>query len=522
MLRDLSKAGAQKQSIRADVAVIGSGLAGLIMASRLRRRGCRVVVLESGGMTQRTERHPLNEVVQGAEFYRGAEEGRVRCLGGTSTRWGGAMLPFQPSDLGRHTAGWDIDWLISIEDLAQQFVEIERIFDLPEGRFEPEEQPQAASDKFSLRSAKWPTFRMRNVTHVLRRDIGDAGLEVWLNATATKFRLDEAGRLSDVRALSPNGNELTVEAPCFALAAGAIESTRLLLLMDFQNDNRIFAPDGVLGRYFFDHLSAPAATIAPNDRDALVSSFGLRFEAHGMRDCRVEPTHALRSELALPGAFAHVATVSPGHNEFTAMRSVYRAIQRNSGPPTRDIATLAYNIGPLVQLAWWRFIKRRLLPPREAIFELALVIEQLPHAENRITISPDRKDANGSPLAKIEWRIHEEDLQAFRTLQRALVEFWKVAFRSIGELSPTAIEVWRNRMLESSGIYHPGGSTRMGASPSRGVVDAELRTFRIPNLYVVSTSAFPSGGSANPSFMLMALALRAAERIAAEVQRRTV
>jgi choline dehydrogenase-like flavoprotein len=48
-------------------------------------------------------------------------------------------------------------------------------------------------------------------------------------------------------------------------------------------------------------------------------------------------------------------------------------------------------------------------------------------------------------------------------------------------------------------------------------VDGDLRTFRVPNLSVVSTSCFPTGGGANPTFMLMAFALRAADWIATEM-----
>lgn len=522
MLHDLSKANVPRQSVRADVVVIGAGLAGLIMAARLRRRGCRVVVLESGGMAQASERHSLNEVVQGGQIYRGAEEGRFRCLGGTSTRWGGAMLPFLPSDLGPHTAGWDIDWLVSIEDLAEKFVELEKLFELPGGAFEieAENHPPASSSSFLLRSAKWPTFRMRNVAHVLRRDIEAAGLDVWLNATATSFRFDEAGRLAAITALSPSGHELTIEAPYFAVTAGAIESTRLLLMMDSQHGNRIFAANGVLGRYFYDHLSAPAATFTEVDRSALVATIGLRFDARGMRDYRIEPTGSLRAELALPGAFAHIAACQRGGDGFTALRAIYRAVQRKSLPGWGDVALLARNPGWFTRAAWWRFAKGRLLPPPGAIFELVLVTEQMPHPDNRITLSPDRKDSFGSSLAQIDWQIREPDLEAFRMLQSALVTYWaNSAFRSFGKLSPTPFEVWRNRMYEGGGIYHPGGSTRMGTSRSRGVVDAQLRTFGVRNLYVVSTSTFPSGGSANPSFMLMAFALRAAEQIAADLQR---
>src|SRR5262245_42437278 len=83
---------------RTDVLIVGAGTCGLLLASKLRARGLHVDVLESGGMDQSEPIHPLNHVVQLGRMYRGATVGRFRCLGGTSTRWGGALIPFLPAD----------------------------------------------------------------------------------------------------------------------------------------------------------------------------------------------------------------------------------------------------------------------------------------------------------------------------------------------------------------------------------------------------------------------------------------
>jgi choline dehydrogenase-like flavoprotein len=85
-------------------------------------------------------------------------------------------------------------------------------------------------------------------------------------------------------------------------------------------------------------------------------------------------------------------------------------------------------------------------------------------------------------------------------------------------LEPTPEHVFLERLQTDSDFFHPGGTTRMGRDVHSGVLDADLRTYRIDNLYVVSTSAFPSGGGANPTFMLMAIALRAAEHVARRVE----
>jgi choline dehydrogenase-like flavoprotein len=55
------------------------------------------------------------------------------------------------------------------------------------------------------------------------------------------------------------------------------------------------------------------------------------------------------------------------------------------------------------------------------------------------------------------------------------------------------------------------GGCRMGDRPETGVVDADLRSFAIPNLYVVDGSVLPTQGSANPALTIMALAARAAD-----------
>jgi len=51
----------------------------------------------------------------------------------------------------------------------------------------------------------------------------------------------------------------------------------------------------------------------------------------------------------------------------------------------------------------------------------------------------------------------------------------------------------------------------MSAGPRDGVVDADLRTWAIPNLWVVDGSVLPTQGAANPALTIMALAARAAD-----------
>ena len=110
------------------------------------------------------------------------------------------------------------------------------------------------------------------------------------------------------------------------IAAGAIESTRLLLLIDHQNDNRVFAPDRVLGRYFHDHVSTETGRLAVADKTALNRVVGFRFEGGGMRNLRFEPGSELRAAHRLPAGFVHIAFGTETPAGFDVLRSVYRKI----------------------------------------------------------------------------------------------------------------------------------------------------------------------------------------------------
>jgi choline dehydrogenase-like flavoprotein len=73
---------------------------------------------------------------------------------------------------------------------------------------------------------------------------------------------------------------------------------------------------------------------------------------------------------------------------------------------------------------------------------------------------------------------------------------------------------WEDKIL---GGPHHMCTTRMAASPRQGVVDADCRVHSVANLYVAGSSVFATGGYANPTFTIVALALRLADRLRAEL-----
>jgi choline dehydrogenase-like flavoprotein len=493
-----------------DVHVVGAGIAGLLIATRLARRGLHVAVTESGGEHQSGETHPLNEVEHLRSVYAGAEYGRTRCLGGTSTRWGGAMIPFLAADL-------DDRWPIGHAEFARYIPELETMFGLPSGSYDGPDLTQSRDDAPAThvaRLAKWPPFAKRNVATLLSSDLRRSdGPEVWLEATATGFAFAPNGHIASVTATAPGGRKLVVRAKQTVFAAGAIESTRLLLLADRQAGDRIFAPDAVLGRYFHDHLSICVADIIPIDRAALNRVAGFRFDGRGMRNLRFEPSEAPAVRALTPASFAHVAFTSGPNSGFEALRAVLQSLQRRQMPGPAVVLPLLRSTPWLLRAAWWRAVEHRLLYPDKCPVELHMVVEQKPRAENRILLSSGKRDFLGQPLAAIDWGVTDEDARALRQATDLFARFWdRSTLAQLGTLCRRSDAEYT--LLTSHGIYHPGGSTRLGWSVSEGVVDAELRTFRVPNLSIAATSIFPTGGGANPTMMLMLASLRLADRLA--------
>ena len=504
------------------MAVVGGGLAGLVLARSLTKLGHYVVVLESGGEQQLEEVHPLNEVELTAQRYQGATEGRFRALGGTSTRWGAALLPYLHTDLDAHPCGWHDGWGLNADDLAKYLAPLEHDFGIVGGGYEGENRYAHLLPSFLPRLPKWPAFRKRSISNVYRDSIAsDPRLIIWVNATVTEIKLD-MGRVRGLTAKSDNGHELDISTTHVAIAAGAIETTRLLLLLDRAHCGRIFTSTSPLGQGFHDHLSAPIAVLNERDRGAIIRLFGFRFTSGGMRNLRFELAPRARAGGGLPGAFLHVAFSRDNESGFEGLRRFYQAIQRGSPPALTDIGTILADLPWFLGAVWWRFAEKRVLPPTRAQFLLHLVTEQKPDCDNRICLSPTARDHFGQPRAQIHWEVRDEDLMHFARIANLATEEWATGpLAALAGIMPRPAEIVAQELVNGGGIYHPAGTTRMGSSAADSVVDSQLRVHGVTGLWSVATSVFPSIGGTSPSLGLMQFALRAAENIAVSVARRS-
>jgi choline dehydrogenase-like flavoprotein len=117
------------QTVSSTICIVGAGIAGLTLASRLAASNITVHLLEAGGLELEDRSQALYATEQPADVHLGAHEGRFRVFGGSSTRWGAQLLPF-PEDIFTPPPGSPSrPWPITESDLLPYYEEIQKMFD---------------------------------------------------------------------------------------------------------------------------------------------------------------------------------------------------------------------------------------------------------------------------------------------------------------------------------------------------------------------------------------------------------
>lgn len=506
------------------ICILGAGLAGLLVAHRLARAGHRVIVVESGGDGYDVATHALNTIDDPTGLYNHALTGRFREFGGNSRYWGGRLIPLSPNDTAARPYLSLPGWPIPLRELAPYRQEIETMFELDRssyeedllGRLDPDGLLPRNDPDLTCRWSKIPSFRRTNLAAKLKHELAHRdNVEIWLGATVCEFELDRlAGRLSGIVARDFSGRTLTVTAREFVWAAGAIETTRLLLLLDAASGHRVFQGCEVLGRYFQEHAKAVVGCIRPVDPVATNKLFAYRFAGLGRRYLYLELTPAVQEADEVASAYAEVALDLQPNSPLALVRGVLRGIQkRHLALGVRDTGRLVGHVRYLARGAYWYLVRRQMLMPSDTGLKLEITAEQMPDLGNRITLSP-RRDQLGVPMARLDWRFTERDERTFQSARRRIAGYWMRS--GLERICPIewapGISGGSIRLIDvADQRAHPSGTTRMGTDPRASVVGPDLRCHHVPNVSVVSTSTFPSAGSINPTMTLMQLALRTAD-----------
>ena len=503
--------------IESELAIVGTGAAGLALAREFAGTGIQVALLEAGGL--RASRRAQAD-------YRGRNTGRtniglatsrVRCFGGSTTVWGGQSRPLDPLDFeerdGIAWSGWPFDFahLAPFYQRAQAFCQLGP-FD-----YQPPPSLRIASDLLTTRLYQFS--HPVNLAQVHRQAIEEAvNIRVYLNANLVSIQPDHDGsRVRELMVARGTGHPIPVRARCYVLACGGIENPRLLLANGLGNAHDL------CGRTFMDHPYVFPGYVEPSRPG---------FPPEGWVIGGYPPVERQHSALGLPdrlirserlnGASLYLvrraryktsgAYWSPGGRALLHLIEIVQRREEADGRLGQDVSDLFSDLPNVVRTAWGRV---QGLWDRDDVLAMRIAIEATPCRESRVRLGKTT-DRWGIPRPELEWRLNDRDRAGYERLLEVLrAELPRLGLGRLVEHGRYDPDGWPSGMI---GGKHHMGTTRMHPDPRLGVVDPDGRVHNMENLFLAGSSVFPTGGYANPTLTIAALAIRLADRLKATLR----
>lgn len=439
-----------------DIIIVGAGIAGQALASGLEE--CKVLMIEAGEAAQ------PHRIIEAKKSQQAIAEDKYRAfgVGGTSTIWGGGLVPFSDLDL--------LSWPKSVRQeihhylpsALQFFTKSPKIADRVKRYWEAKLIPAQPGP---------PTcqalFQLRKEDLLVDLGNSSSGKRVLLNNHWVEYISPKSSirKHAEVAIKRKDGKLFSATSEAVVIACGGIES--LAMISRSPQIDSMFAKNNNY-RGFSMHVSGLVGVAKlPKGQNPI--------------ECQTLP-----SEQLLP--FLHIASAGiPGHSAF-----------RVNFQPVR------YNLLPLIGLKFHgmslyaEILKNALSGQRSWLINIDG--DQRPSQNSNVQIR------NGS--AHITLSIDDSDLKAIREVQAQTMEYLRKRGGDASFLRKTA-----KGLVGRS--HHLGGLCSISEESHRLTSDLEIGK---SSIYVLSTAAFRSFSFANPTLMLAQLAFRMADHLREKYQ----
>jgi choline dehydrogenase-like flavoprotein len=519
---------------KVDVLIIGSGHTGGLAAKILTEKGISCTMLDAGPMINferdRTlkpasqlpfrgfdapGRHP--HIFQSSEFsanqwvdekvipynYPAGQQYnwvRIRSVGGRSPFWG--RQSFRHSDYEfkcKDHDGFGENWPISYKDLVPFYPRVEALFRVtghtdglpqyPDGNFIEDNAPwSGAMQRFVDAGKKMgvPVTKARS-----SRGVGGLAASINLfipdavatgkvttipNAIVRQITVDKnTGKTNGVIFIDRHSHrEMTLKARVVIVAAGTLETTRLLMISGIANSS------GVLGHYLCDQIYG--AGVAASVPQARGGKGGRNVTGGG----------------ALIPRFRNLDTKTPGY-----LRGYAVNVSSSNGPMD---SRWFPEYGPALD--------KKLEEYNGSGFTTNIMGETLGHYENHVVLNKQVVDAWGMPTLTISTKYGDNEINMAKDMVDTTA--------AMAEAAGFEVLVKNYEFNPPGYSIHEQGTARMGDSPKTSVVNKWNQSHDIKNLFITDASVFVSAGWQNPTITMCALAMRASEYLAEEMRKGNV
>jgi choline dehydrogenase-like flavoprotein len=522
-----------------DICIVGAGAAGISLCIALARKGHQVTLVDGGGFDE----SDANE-----DAYRGhasaphpdTTEYRRQRLGGTTHLWGGRCVPFDKHDFEKRShvplSGWPIakDQLVSYLESAQEICDA-GVYDYSVASLTDSSPMFTALPKLApdleecIERYSLPT----DFANKYREELENSdNICVLLKARCTELHLDDASDTVTSISLSNGDDVFELKASRFILCGGGVETTRLLLLA--QRNNQNLQKLEALGKYYACHYDLIFGELKfthekpkfnfQKTKDGIYARRKLQFSSdfqnrHGLLNTTFRlhfPAYSDASHRSGVLSLIYLAkSILPGEHQAI----LDHGKQHHTSSTAAHILNVFRDCFSIVRFSFdWLFkikLAKRKLPytletNSRGTYPLELNSEQIPHPDNSISLNQDLDDF-GMPRVTINWKMRDEDIRSgltnFEKLKNTLASCDNCELLYDESQLQSAMQ----QALPIGG--HHLGTTRMGESTDTSVVDKNCQVHGVGNLFVASSSIFTSSGHANPTLLIVAFALRLADHL---------
>jgi choline dehydrogenase-like flavoprotein len=509
---------------KCEVCIVGAGPAGLSIARELASKGIDVAVVESGG-TNPTLNAQQSLAGKSAGYpYHRLDKALFSGVGGSAQLWWGhnRFRPLDVIDFEERRGIPDSGWPFGLGSLMPYYETAQAMLPLGPFDYTADFWEQETSPRFALPADEIETTIFQTTSGGASGAEAIAGLaanpnfRLMTETTVTELFVDESGhRIDRAQLRYEDGSQSVISADAFVLAAGAFDNTRLLLMSNKRWTKGLGNSNDLVGRFFMEHPAVSTAYWVPSD-SALFGRSRL-YSQHTVRGTPIIGTLTVSEEIKRREGLLNAA-IFLSESDDLRTSDVYRSLAMISPKGLKNMrwtpSIYAENLvniarhpiratSTLLQVATGS--KRQ----SKKVFDLRVVSEQSPNPESRLFLD-STVDEKGLPRMRLDWRFNDLDKWSMRRTQEILAE-------AVQKAGMGTVEHFYGDEQPEARIYgqrHQMGTTRMHEDPRRGVVDADSRVHDVHNLYVTGSSVFPTGGHANTTLTIMALALRLADHLA--------